>query len=80
MIKDQIKKESDEREVFDKKQIALAIRNSTFEDELSCSLLEDQVINNCDACSLKDICKGIDRVADEYIDSTTEIVSSFDFA
>ncbi|MGL4107024.1 hypothetical protein [Clostridium sp. LP20] len=80
MIKDQIKMESDEREVFDKKQIALAIRNSTFEDDLNCSLLDDQVIKNCDGCSLKNICKGIDRVADEYIDSTTEVVSSFNFA
>ena len=31
MIRDEIKINSEEREVFDKKQIALAIRNSTFE-------------------------------------------------
>ena len=30
MIKDEIKLNSEEGEVFDKKQIALAIRNSTF--------------------------------------------------
>ena len=34
MIRDEIKLNSDEGEVFDKKQIALVIRNSTFDDEL----------------------------------------------
>lgn len=38
MFKNEIKIKSEEGEVYDKKQIALAIRNSTFEDDLKCSL------------------------------------------
>ncbi|OOM13952.1 hypothetical protein CLOSAC_20380 [Clostridium saccharobutylicum] len=37
MTKDEIKIKSEEGEIFDRKQIALAIRNSTFNDELRCS-------------------------------------------
>ncbi|WP_026889749.1 hypothetical protein [Clostridium beijerinckii] len=79
MIKDEIKLNSEEGEVFDKKQIALAIRNSTFNDELGCSLLEDGILDKCQGCSLKYICDGIDKVADSYIEKTTEIVNDFSF-
>ena len=70
---------SEERKIYDKKDIALAIRNSTFDDELNCSLLEEGVINGCAACNLKDICRGIDKVAEEHLQSTTKVVSSFNF-
>jgi hypothetical protein len=39
MVKDEIKMMNEKSERFDKKQIALVIRNSTLDDELSCSLL-----------------------------------------
>lgn len=65
-------------ESFDKKQIALAIRNSTYDDELNCSLKKDGICS-CDNCSLKSICEGIERVAGEYIDSTTKVINSFEF-
>ena len=70
---------SEERKIYDKKDLALAIRNSTFDDELNCSLLEEGVINGCTACNLKDICKGIDKVAEEHLKSTTKVVSLFNF-
>ncbi len=79
MIRDEIKINSEEGEVFDKKQIALAIRNSTFNDDLKCSLLEEGILNKCEGCSLKYICDGIDQVADNYIDKTTEVVNNFNF-
>ena len=79
MIKDEIKISSEDGECFDKKQIALAIRNSTFEDELKCSLLEDGILDKCKGCSLKCICDGIDQVADDYMEKTTELVNSFYF-
>ncbi|WP_297418461.1 hypothetical protein [Clostridium sp.] len=79
MIRDEIKISSEEGEVFDKKQIALAIRNSTFQDDLKCSLLEDGILDKCLGCSLKYICDGIDRVVDSYVDKTTEVVNNFDF-
>ncbi|OOM73889.1 hypothetical protein CLOBL_45540 [Clostridium sp. BL-8] len=79
MIKDQININSEDREVFDKKQIALAIRNSTFDYELSCSLLDEEILNKCEGCSLKYICDGIDKVAEDYLNKTTKIVNSFSF-
>ncbi|MBC2457023.1 hypothetical protein [Clostridium beijerinckii] len=79
MVKDEIKIKSEEGEVFDKKQIALAIRNSTFDDDLKCSLLEEGILNKCEGCSLKYICDGIDQVVDNYVDKTTEVVNNFNF-
>ncbi|MDR3597943.1 hypothetical protein [Clostridium sp.] len=79
MIRDEIKIGSEEGECFDKKQIALAIRNSTFNDELRCSLLDDGILNKCEGCSLKYICDGIDQVADDYLKKTTEVVNNFNF-
>lgn len=79
MIRDSIKVHSEEGEVFDKKQIALAIRDSTFEDDLKCSLLEEGILNKCEGCSLKYICDGIDQVVESYVDKTTEVVNNFNF-
>ena len=79
MVKDEIKIKSEEGEVFDKKQIALAIRNSTFDDELKCSLLEEGILNKCEGCSLRYICDGIDQVVESYVDKTTEVVNNFNF-
>jgi hypothetical protein len=79
MVKDEIKIKSEEGEVFDKKQIVLAIKNSTFDDDLKCSLLEDGILNKCEGCSLKYICDGIDQVVENYVDKTTEVVNNFNF-
>ena len=79
MVKDEIKIKSEEGEVFDKKQIAIAIRNSTFDDDLKCSLLEDGILNKCEGCSLRYICDGIDQVVENYVDKTTEVVNNFNF-
>jgi hypothetical protein len=79
MIRDEIKISSEEGEFFDKKQIALAIRNSTFQDDLKCSLLEEGILDKCLGCSLKYICDGIDQVVDNYVDKTTEVVNNFNF-
>lgn len=79
MVKDEIKMKSEEGEIFDKKQIALAIRNSTLEDELRCSLLDEGILNKCEGCSLKYICDGIDKVYDDYVEKTTKVVNSFTF-
>ena len=79
MIRDEIKIGSEVGEVFDKKQIALAIRNSTFNDDLKCSLIEDGILDKCQDCSLRYICDGIDQVVDNYVDKTTEVVNNFNF-
>lgn len=79
MIRDEIKIGSEVGEVFDKKQIALVIRNSTFNDDLKCSLIEDGILDKCQGCSLRYICDGIDQVVDNYVDKTTEVVNNFNF-
>ena len=76
MISNKIKI-TEEGESYDRKEIDLAIRNSTYNDELKCSLVEQNIIKNCDTCSLKFICDGIDALADDYIKKTTKVVSSF---
>ena len=76
MLKDTIKI-TDGIEVYDRKEIALAIRNSTYNDELKCSLIDDNILKDCKSCSLKFICDGIDGLAADYIKKTTKVVSSF---
>lgn len=79
MIKDEIKMRVEGSEIYDKKQIALAIRNSTFNDELGCSLLEEGILENCEKCNLKSICDRIDKVSEEYVNETTRVVKTFNF-
>ena len=76
MISNRIKITED-GEVCERLSIALAIKNSTYNDELKCSPVEQNIIKNCDTCSLKFICDGIDALADDYIKKTTKVVSSF---
>ncbi|MBN1072081.1 hypothetical protein DVV81_13030 [Clostridium botulinum] len=77
MIKNNIKISSEDSDCFDKKQIALAIRNATLNDCLECSLIEDGIISGCEACSLKFICDGVEDLSDEYIEHTTKVVNTF---
>lgn len=76
MISNKIKI-TEEGEAYDRKEIALAIRNSTYNDELKCSLIDQNIINDCKSCSLKYFCDGIDALSDDYIKKTTEVISSF---
>ena len=68
---------TEEGEVYDILAIALAIINLTYDDELKCSRMEQNIIKNCESCSLKFICEGIDALLDDYIKKTTNVVSSF---
>ena len=79
MIKDNIILGTEDSKGFDKMEIALAIRNSTYEGELQCCLLENAVINSCDACNLRSICEGLEKVAQDYLVDTTKVVNSFSF-
>ena len=79
MIKNNIILGTEEEISFDKMQIALAIRNSTFEGGLQCLLLEGEVLKDCDGCNLKYICEGLESLADDYLASTIKVVSSFSF-
>ena len=76
MISNRIKI-TEEGEVYDRKEIALAIRNSTKNDELKCSLIDQNIIKDCKSCSLKYLCDGIDALSEDYIKKTTEVISNF---
>lgn len=39
--------------------------------------MDQNIIKNCETCSLKFICDGIDGLADDYIKKTTKVVSNF---
>lgn len=56
-----------------------SIRNSTFDDELRCFLLDDGILNKCEWCSLSYICDEINKVVENYVDKTTEVVNNFNF-
>ena len=77
MDEDEIKMTTEYDEYYDKKDIAIMIRDSTLDCELSCSLLEEEVVNDCRNCSLKFICDQIDKVAEAYIEETTKVVCNF---
>jgi hypothetical protein len=79
MIGEEIKLRAEDSEVYDKKEIALAIRNGNYEDEIVCSLLDEQIIKSCASCSLRNICDGIDKVSEGLKDRTTTLVKSFQF-
>lgn len=64
-MNDTIKIALADSEAFDKKQIAFAIRNSTLNDILT--------------CSLKVICDGIDKLSEEYIAKTSSVIKNFSF-
>jgi hypothetical protein len=42
-------------------------------------LLEEGILDKCQGCSLKYICDGIDKVANSYVEKTTEVVKNFSF-
>ena len=78
-MKDVIKMRNEKHDEFDKMQLALAIKNCTFNDEMNCSLLPDNILKDCECCQLKIVCDEIDKVAEAYIKKTTKVVSEFNF-
>lgn len=79
MIKDKGMVLNDEGQNFDKMQIALAIRNSTFDEGLSCFLLRDNIIDSCNVCNLDCICEKLELIAKEYVHSTPTVINTFRF-
>jgi hypothetical protein len=60
-------------------QIALAIRNSTLEEGLSCSLLSNNIIDSCNVCNLECICEKLEVIAKEYVHNARTVISTFKF-
>lgn len=80
MINEKILVSSSDSEKLDKMKAALAIRNAVYENsDLSCSLLDNDIINSCSNCSLNFLCKKIDDVAEDYRKSITTVITNFSF-
>ena len=77
MVKDEIKLTTEKSEWFDKKQLALVIRNSTLDDKIGCSLLAEGIVKYCEGCTLKSICNLIDDVREKYIKDTRKVINTF---
>lgn len=65
-------------ERYDKFAIASTMFDVSFQGA-SCSLIESQVLSNCENCNLKFICRKIDEVIEEYTEKTTVVAASFKF-
>lgn len=61
-------------EISNKKQIASKTMNSSYKDEIFCSLLDEQIMKKCGICFLKKICDGIENISEELNDRTTKAV------
>ena len=69
--------EGEER--YDKFAIASTILDVSFKGA-SCSVIESQVLKNCDVCNLKYLCNKIDEVVQDYTEKTTIVTNSFNFS
>jgi hypothetical protein len=72
-----VKKFGDEERI-DKFVLASAMYAASFEGA-SCSLIEGQVLRNCDGCNMRFLCGKIDKVVEEYTERTTVVVGNFRF-
>ena len=62
---------------FNGAKIALAIKNSTYDDDMECSLVNENIIDDCQHCGLRFICNGINNLSDEFVSKTTKTVQHF---
>jgi hypothetical protein len=77
-IDNAVVKEFEGEKRYDKFSIASTIYDASFKGA-SCSVIESQVVNNCDECHLKYLCKEIDKVIEEFTEKTTVVTDSFSF-
>lgn len=78
-IDNQVVKNCDGEESYDKFVISAALMNVSF-NGASCSLLEARILNSCEGCNLKFLCSKIDEAVKEYIDTTTVVTNKFVFS
>jgi hypothetical protein len=66
------------QERYDKFALASTMFDISFKGAV-CSVIESQVLKNCDSCNLKYMCNSIDEVVEEYTKRTTVVTDSFNF-
>ncbi|MGJ0909503.1 hypothetical protein [Clostridium botulinum] len=65
-------------EQYDKFALASSLFDISFKGS-TCSLLEGQILNNCNSCNLEPICKKVDRIIEEYREDTSVVKEEFNF-
>lgn len=78
LLDDKVVKRFGDEERIDKFVLASAMYAASFEGT-SCSLLEGQILRNCEGCNLRCLCGKIDGVVEEFTERTTVVVGSFRF-
>ena len=74
----EVVKKFDEEERYDKFAIASSLFDVSFKGA-ACSVIESQVLKDCESCNLKFICNKIDEVLEDYTVKTTIVTDSFNF-
>lgn len=77
-VDNQVVKRFEGEDRYDRFAIASTMFDVSFKGS-SCSVIESQVLKNCDGCNMKFLCKKIDEVIEEYTDKTTVVTNSFSF-
>jgi hypothetical protein len=78
LLDEKVVKKFGHEERIDKFVLASAMYAASFE-QASCSLLEGQVLRNCEGCNMRYLCGKIDEVVEEFTEKTTVVVGSFRF-
>jgi len=77
-VDNQVVKNNEGEEIYDKFALAATIMDISFKGS-ACSILEAGIVNNCAGCNLRFLCKKIDEVVEGYIKNTTVVTESFNF-
>ena len=63
---------------YDRFAIASTMFDVSFKGA-SCSVIESNVLNSCEGCNLKFLCRKIDEVVQDYVEKTTVVTNNFNF-
>lgn len=63
---------------YDRFAIASTMFDVSFKGA-ACSVIESQVLKNCDGCNLKYLCGKIDEIVEEFTEKTTRVTENFSF-
>jgi hypothetical protein len=63
---------------YDKFAMAFTMFDVSFKGA-TCSVIESQVLKDCESCNLKYLCRKIDEVVKDYVEKTTIVTESFSF-
>ena len=74
----QVVKNFEGEEKYDRYAMASTLLGVSFKGA-ECSLLEGQVIDSCESCNLKYLCKKVEEVVEDYIEKTTVVTERFSF-